>query len=168
MFMFSACIGVTIGVESSTYSVNEGDRRVSVCVVKTDTTILEKPVTFNFETEDHFATSTNPVDFTPIRASFAFDRTTSRRCVDITITDDSIIEDTESFDIILDTSDPGVMLSPSRSVVSIVDNDKVAIGFVQEEHQGDGAELVEVCGILRNGSLERRIVTQFSIEGRGG
>ena len=154
-------------MESSRYTVNEGDRLVSVCVVKADTTILEKPVTFNFETEDHHATSTNPVDFSHVQSSFTFDRTTSRRCVDISIIDDSVLEDMESFDVIIASSDPGVVVAPSRAVVSIIDNEKIAVGFVQDRHQGDGAELVEVCGVLRNGSLERSIVTQFSIQGRG-
>ena len=45
-------------------------------------------------------------------------------CEDVAITDDDILEDTESFRIILSTSDPDVILGdPSSASVMIVDND---------------------------------------------
>ena len=159
----SYATGVTIGVESSRYSVNEGDRLVSVCVVKADTTILEKPITFNFETEDHHATSTNPVDFSHVQASFTFDRTTSRHCVDISIIDDSVLEDMESFDVIIASSDPDVVVAPSRAVVSIIDNDVVTIGLENDRFQGNEGEQSEVCASVRGiTTLERSVTVRIS------
>lgn len=45
------------------------------------------------------------------------------QCINITITDDSILENAEIFAIVLETSEPHVMLGNNISFISIVDND---------------------------------------------
>ena len=47
----------------------------------------------------------------------------SPSCVNVTITDDAILEATENFTVVLSTEFPGVATSRARSIVEIIDND---------------------------------------------
>ena len=54
-----------------------------------------------------------------------------RECVDISISNDTLLEDTESFDVLLTSSDGAVQLSQALSRVYIIDDDQVRVGFRQ-------------------------------------
>ena len=61
-------------------------------------------------------------DYTPQDRIFTF---TSNQplCVDVTINDDIVLENTETFQIRVSSSDPDVSLDISTALVSILDND---------------------------------------------
>lgn len=46
-----------------------------------------------------------------------------RVCADITIIEDRVLEDEETFSVVLDSSDPSVGVSPNVALVIILDND---------------------------------------------
>ena len=60
-------------------------------------------------------------DFTTLSIVLTFDPATSRLCKNITITDDNVPENDETFTVIL--TDSGITLSPDTATVTIVDND---------------------------------------------
>ena len=155
--------GISIGFELPRYTVNEGDGSIEVCAVLTSGS-LERTVTFTLSTGDDSATSTDPVDFSAVAVELQFDETTSRTCADIPITDDNRVELAENFTVEISSSDPDVDFAPPISTVTIIDNDRVVIGFEMEQYQGEEGETVEVCAMLRNGSLERDLLVQIFTE----
>ena len=60
-------------------------------------------------------------DFTALITALTFDPATFRLCKNITITDDNVPEDDETFTVTL--TDSGITLSPDTATVTIVDND---------------------------------------------
>ena len=155
--------GISIGFELPRYTVNEGDGSIEVCAVLTSGS-LERTVIFTLSTGDDSATSTDPVDFSAVAVELQFDETTSRTCADIPITDDNRVEPAENFTVEISSSDPDVHFAPPISTVTIIDNDRVVIGFEMEQYQGEEGETVEVCAMLRNGSLERDLLVQIFTE----
>ena len=63
--------------------------------------------------------SADPVDYVAVSVDFTFDPGNSRRCVDVSIVDDDILEATENFFGDLTTTDPAVTLNPDRAQVDI-------------------------------------------------
>ena len=155
--------GISIGFELPRYTVNEGDGSIEVCAVLTSGS-LERTVTFTLSTGDDSATSTDPVDFSAVAVELQFDETTSRTCTDIPITDDNRVELAENFTVEIRSDDPDIDFAPPTSTVTIIDNDRVVIGFEMEQYQGEEGETVEVCAMLRNGSLERDLLVQIFTE----
>ena len=151
---------MTIGVEIPIYTVNEGDGTIEVCAILVSGT-LERTVTFTLSTQDDSATSTDPVDFTAVLEELTFDQSTARQCVDIPITDDDRVEDPENFTVVISGDDPDVNFMPPTSVVTIIDNDRVVIGFEMESYQGDEGQSVEVCARLFNGTLEQSVIVEI-------
>ena len=41
----------------------------------------------------------------------------------VPITDDAVLEDNETFSVVMSTTDPNVLLDPASAIVTIVDND---------------------------------------------
>ena len=161
-------IGITIGVEAPTLTVNEGSRTIKVCATPTDEVTLERIVTFTLSTEDDKATSDDPRDFVAMTNSqLKLDMSQSRDCADVTIVDDGIVEDPESFRVIASSSDSKVNIGNSTTVVLIEDNDKVLIDLDKDRYLGNGKDSFEVCGILRNATIEKTISTQFFIGDEG-
>ena len=52
-----------------------------------------------------------------------FSATVSRACVNVIIRDDDIVENSETFTVRIDTSEPRVTLRPDEGVVTIIDDD---------------------------------------------
>ena len=121
--------------------------------------VLERTVKFTLTTEDDSATS--PADFSSITVDLEFNSTTSRACADIPIVDDNIVELAENLSVIVSGDDPDVDFEPDTAIVTIVDNDRVVIGFEMETYQGDEGQTVEVCAIVRNGTLERSVLVEI-------
>ena len=63
-------------------------------------------------------------DYTSINMDFTFGPSTSRLCVNVSLTDDDLLEMKENFTLDLTSDDPSVMLQPDRAVVEINDNDR--------------------------------------------
>ena len=51
------------------------------------------------------------------------------QCINITISRDVILEDDESFFVVLDSSEPRIILNPNTSVVTILDNNSMLTLF---------------------------------------
>ncbi len=90
-----------------------------------------------------------------------FNSDTSRVCSNIPVIDDSVVEITEMFGVMLTSSEPDVDLQDPSAVVDIIDNDRVVIGFEMERYQGNEGEMVEVCAALANGTLKRSLIVEI-------
>ena len=143
--------------------MTEGDGSIEVCAVLISGS-LERTVTFTLSTGDDSATSTDPVDFSAVAVELQFNETTSRACADIPITDDNRVELPENFTVEIRSDDSDLDFEPSTSTVTIIDNDRVVIGFEMEQYQGDEGAVVEVCAMLSNGSLEMDLLVQIFTE----
>ena len=143
--------------------MNEGDGSIEVCAVLTSGS-LERTVTFTLSTSDDSATSTDPVDFSAVAVELQFNATTSRACADIPITDDNRVELPENFTVGIGSDDPDVDFAPPTATVTILDNDRVVIGFEMEQYQGEEGRMVEVCAVLMNGTLERSLIVEILTE----
>ena len=140
--------------------MNEGDGSIEVCAILTSGS-LERTVTFTLSTSDDSASSTDPADFSAIVVELLFNETTSRACADIPITDDNRVELAENFTVDIRSDDPDVDFTPPTSTVTILDNDRVVIGFEMEQYQGEEGEMVEVCAAVLNDRLERSLIVEL-------
>ena len=100
-------------------------------------------------------TARSNADYEALSAVFEFQpsRSATRHshCFNISVHDDDILEDTESFTVSLSTSIDGVDVTIATAQVDIVDNDndRVALGLRQSEYTvGEGMGVVEVCADL--------------------
>ena len=144
--------------------MSEGDGSIEVCAVLTSGS-LERTVTFTLSTREDSATSTDPADFSAVAVELQFNEMNSNLvCTEISITDDSIVEDEERFTLMISSGDEGVTVDNTRemSTVTIADNDKVAIEFERGKYLQIEEEMtIEVCTILRNATLERALTIQL-------
>ena len=90
----------------------------------------------------------NP-DYTPVQA-ILFEGLSSlssrRECVDISITNDTLLEDTESFDVSLTSSDSTVNISRGVSRVYIIDDDQVRVGLKERAVTvSEDSQFIPVC-----------------------
>ena len=70
---------------------------------------------------------------------------TQRDCVDITILDDSVLEDTESFEVALVSTDDKVHFSRRTANVYLLDDDGVRMGLMERDYAGYEGDEVEIC-----------------------
>ncbi len=68
----------------------------------------------------HLIPQTAPGDYTAENISLVFDPSTSRVCVNISTLDDSIYEDSEVFNVTVDTGDPYVIVTPDNPPTTLV------------------------------------------------
>ena len=107
--------------------------------------------------------STAPEDFKEGLYLLSFTNSISKACVNITIEDDSILEDSENFTVTITSGDPDVSFETAEAKISIMDNDNITIGFEMEKYSArEDQESVEVCARVREGILQRRVSVLFS------
>ena len=102
-------------------------------------------------------------DFISItNASLLFEPSSpASECVEIDITDDSTLENTESFEVVLTTTDVGVELTRDRAVVYILDDDGVRMSLNDRDFSvAEDGGAVEVCVEL-TGSIEQSLDIQL-------
>lgn len=134
---------VRIGWNPTLYTVDEPDGAVSVCVEITGGEIA-RPITAFYSTADGTALGKSKAkllswlvslcfscvgqhDFTTASnmvVSFQLSSANERQCVEIQIEDDSILESTETFQVILNTTDRAVEIDFSTATINILDNDR--------------------------------------------
>ena len=68
-----------------------------------------------------FFTATSNDYMAVVDLPLAFSSIMDRHCLNVTVNDDSLLENEESFDLNLNTDDPMVTLTPRTSNVRIVD-----------------------------------------------
>ena len=66
--------------------------------------------------------SAAPVDYDGTNLDFVFDADNSIHCVNVSIVDDEILEDTENFFGTLTTTDSAVLLIPDEAEVEIIED----------------------------------------------
>ena len=106
----------------------------------------------------HFFTEI--ADYGQVNTQLLFDADNGRVCTNIPIMDDSVVESTEMFGVVLTTSEPDVDFDNPSAVINIIDNDRIAIGFEMERYEGEEGRMVEVCAILVNGTIERSLIVE--------
>lgn len=62
-------------------------------------------------------------DIEEVNTELVFNVTHTRLCKNVTIEDDNILERAESFEILLSSDDPNVLIDSNTSSVTIIDND---------------------------------------------
>lgn len=88
-----------------------------------------------------------------------------RECVNISISNDTILEDTEYFDVVLNSSDSSVRVIQGESRVYIIDDDGVRVGLTERAltvSEGDGQSsrvCVELVGRIQ-GDIQVILETQ--------
>ena len=121
--MFDYITGITIGFASESYFVNEKDGTVTLTVLILDG-LLKKEAVVKFFTTDGSATSMLFTDFEQVSGiPLVFDANASSHLVNVTITDDNIVDSSEFFYGNLSTTDGGVDLAPATATVTIIDED---------------------------------------------
>ena len=60
-------------------------------------------------------------DYIPVTTDLIFDALTDRNCIQISLLEDSAIENVEQFGVRLTTSSPGALTSPSQADIFIMD-----------------------------------------------
>ena len=77
----------------------------------------------------HLFTAQTDFELDPIRAWCTFQPETANQsqCINITIKSDEVLEGDESFFVVLDSSEPRIILSPNTSVVTILDSNSKLI-----------------------------------------
>lgn len=90
-------------------------------------------------------------DFDPISSIPFFEGPSAlssrRECANISISNDSILEDTEHFDVALSSEDPAVRVTQGSSRVYILDDDGVRVGLRERDivvPEGEG-QTIPLC-----------------------
>ena len=109
----------TVQFSSATYSVNEGGGTVTVTVTKTGSTALNATV--------HYATSNGTAtagsDYTATSGDLTFLPGDTSKTFTVSITDDSVYEGNETFNVDLSAPSGATLGSPASAAVTIVEND---------------------------------------------
>ena len=133
-------LGVTANLNQNAYTVVEGMMAVSVCVSLSGTIERNVIVTLTTSSDSTLGIYTEwlcfisilsllhfyhnkAMDFTPVDRVITFQSNASI-CEDVTIIDDSVLENAETFQIALSTSDPDVNLGNNATAsITILDDD---------------------------------------------
>ena len=104
------------------------------------------------------------VDFSAVSStSLFFSGASGVDCVSIFIQDDSIVEQNETFSVLLTSSNSAIELSPSSATITIIDDDTVVIGWSSVSFDFDeSGTFAIVCAEIMEGVIDRRISVFFS------
>ena len=157
------------GFSVTEYEVNEGSGTVEleVSVLRNRIGAGERVVVI-YSTTPGSATSDSRPDFEPVTGELILSSTSTVVTFEIPITDDDILEDSESFVVTLRKADgrDTLRLSQSEATVTILDdNDPVTVGFGSSLYsvREDQSAVLDV-GVL-SGGLERDITVSYDIRG---
>ena len=142
---------VRVGWTSTSYTSDEPDRAVTVCAELTSGAIV-RSVSVHYSTMDGTAqgnlqmilhcsllfvllyiSCTGPQDFTEVsntEITFQPSSVSVPQCREIQIEDDNVLENNETFQVILATSDRAVDINLTTATVNILDDDRKTIGLL--------------------------------------
>lgn len=123
----------------------EVNGRIEVCVVLESGT-LGRNVEFTLSTLEESATADE--DFIQEDSQLTLAPSLNEVCVEILVIVDDIVEDTETFSILLQTNDRSVDIESESRVISIVDSSMVHLRFIQEEYNLIEGGNIDVCIVL--------------------
>ncbi len=113
----------TIGLESSTYQIDETAGTATVTVVRNQGSA--GTVTVDYRTFD--ATATSGSDYTAVSGQLTFASGVTRQSILIPINNDALMEGNESFNLTIDNVRGGAtLLAPRTATVTIQDDESVA------------------------------------------
>ena len=142
--------GAIVGLEKTFYQVTEDVGVVEVCaIVYEPNGNLVCPISFPFDVSlstgddsagirycctvclhDVYNTTVDPMDYISVSTILMFEACQRRSCVTVTIVDDEVLENVESFNVTLERTpglDMRITLDPVDAVVEITDDDGLLI-----------------------------------------
>jgi hypothetical protein len=152
---------VTIGLERTSTTVSEDDGTVEVCASVQGPVELQRSVRVVLSTLPGSALA--GLDYTSVVETLMFDATNTRRCLDVPITDDDVLENDEDFLVELTTPEPDVNLMPDIGVITIEDTSEIVIGFeetIYRVNESAGTQLV--CVALIRGNIAKQVDVLFT------
>jgi hypothetical protein len=150
-----------ITLDDSFYKISEDGGYVHVCVeLKND---IKRDVGFELSVTD--ITAQGGSDFISpavLNGTFTVGGATEI-CFTFNITDDACVEDKESFEVYLSSSDPYVDVHISSAIIAIWDNDYALFNVESDTYfvdEDDGP--ATLCVVLTDGCLERDVIIDFA------
>ena len=111
-----------------------------------------------------YLSSPAPNDYIPFNISLTFSPNgPTRLTVPVTIVDNMVSKDTQTFVVVVTSTDPAVVVNPPQILVTIPNNYSVTIGFDKPSYsvrEQDG--VVTLCTKLTNGILGRQVVVTMT------
>lgn len=160
LFISSA---VSIGFEHSQFTINEDASNLELCL-RLHGGELDRHVNLSVNTAGRAQPS---VDYSALQDITFYPDDKSRKCLDISITDDHIVEEDESFTLTLTSLDSAISLSPDTVTVLISDNDKVVLAIQQPSYTvQESAEELQLSIEIVDGILDRSV--SLAVESRDG
>ena len=128
-----------IQFSSASYSVNESAGSVTVTVTRTGNT--EGPASVSYSSLD--VSASGAADYNAVSGILTFAAGESSKNFSVAITNDAIVEGTETFNLILSDVSNANLGSPATAVISILDNDKTPRGRgIRAPREGRGGKRV--------------------------
>ena len=124
--------------------------QLQVCLLLQDSRRLARFINFTVSTRD--GTARAPEDYVPLDLHSSFSPTNgNRKCLQLSVVDDSHLESDETFSLILATTDASIVLGSDQTFVRIFDNDQVTVTvqqsyYVVKEIIGQIEVVVELLG----------------------
>ena len=124
-------VAVVIEFEKTELSVNESDKTISLCLVKTGDSLFTDEailVVCDHLTDKETATGMGRVgmdyNFSSLQVTVPFKPNEYRKCEPVTIVDDRLVEEMEVFGVCITSATKKVIIGPkNRAVVTIIDDD---------------------------------------------
>jgi glucose/arabinose dehydrogenase len=136
----------TIGIESSTYQIDETTSTATVTVVRNQGS--DGIVTVDYRTVD--ATATAGSDYTAVSGQLTFAQGETQKSISIPIYNDTLVEGNESFNLTIDSVRGGAtLLAPRTTTITIQDDESVAAPLVSFNDFSD------VNGLTFNGNANQ-------------
>ena len=156
IFILSA---IDIGFEQTSYTIQEGATQLQVCIV-IEGGALARPVDLVISSRD--ITAQAPDDYKEISYLTSFSHNDgARKCINVTVVDDDLVENTEIFQLWLTSKDEAVSLMSNQLTLMIVDNDKALLALEQTNLTvNESIGKLEVK-LKLTGQLERNVI--FSV-----
>ena len=138
--------GVSISFAPTDGIIMEVNRRMEVCIILINGTLSDRDIEFTLSMLEESAMADE--DF--IREDFQLSLAPSLNevCVEISVMIDDIVEDTETFTILLQTNDRSVNIEIESQMITIVDSSMVNLKFIQGEYSVREGENINVCIVL--------------------
>lgn len=154
---------MNISFERTDYVATEVNGQLEVCIVLLRG-LLKRTIQFTLSTSSLSAIANQDFFFVPQLLSLNFD--SSIVCANVSISNDSILEDTEEFLATLESDDRAVDISLSELILPIIDSSSVNIGFDLPQYSVTEGGSTSVCVSLA-GQIDREVTVSISADNNG-
>ena len=153
---------VSIAFSETNYTFAESNATVEVCVGLTG--LLERNIEITMSATPLSASTDDDYIFND--SVLTFTASVSRRCVDILIVNDDIVEKSEEIILTLSSNDTSVSIISPDTVITIEDSSFIRLRFDIEEQEIQENETVTLCVILE-GISNRSIMVSVVVNDTG-